>query len=140
MDAPTAPARRPLGLTLLGIVYIVLGAHALLFGAWLATLTPDTAPSVGLAGFLERDPGFTRWYGLALVAIAAPFEANGLGLLKGARWSRWATLAMVPLHIVGPPFLLGGVLWAALANAYLFGSDRAQRFLQEARPHIPETT
>lgn len=125
-------ARRPLGVTLLALFYIVLGSHALMFGAYLATLTAQTAPTVAFQDFLARDAGATRLYGLALLAIAAPFFANGVALLKGKWWARWTTLAVAPLHIVGPPFLLGGVVFAAAANLYVFGSGAADGFLRRA--------
>lgn len=121
--------RRPLGVTVLALFYIVLGSHALMFGAWLAALAPADAPSATLAGLVTNDPGFVRTYGLALVGMALAFFAEGIGLIRGARWARWLPLALVPLHIAGPPFLLGGVVFAALANVYLFGSAQAEAHL-----------
>jgi hypothetical protein len=127
------PPRRPFGLTVLSLCYIVLGSHALMFGAYLASLTPATAPTLDLAAFAARDPGFVRLYGLGLLGIALPFFANGLALFRGKPWARWTTLLIAPLHIVGPPFLLGGVLFAALANLYVFGAGTAWAFLSRPR-------
>lgn len=137
MDPSEAP-RRPLGVTVVGLFYIVLGSHALMFGAYLASLAPEAAPSAALAGILADDPGLVRAYGLGLVGIAAVFFAIGIGLLRRWWWARWAALAAVALHIVGPPFQLGGVLFAAVACAYLFGSEGAGAWLgRKAAPAVP---
>lgn len=137
-DPPPRPrSLRPAGVTVLAVFYIVLGSHALLFGGWLATLAPADAPSAAFAQFLARDPSFTRLYGLALLGIAVPFFATGVGLLRARTWARRAVLGMVALHVVGPPFLLGGVLFAALANVYLFGSPRAAAFFEHVTAGAP---
>lgn len=132
---PPAPWRpRPLGVTVLALFYVVLGSHALMFGVYLAALSPAGAPGASLAGLLASDPGLVRAYGLALVATAAAFFAEGVGLLRRRWWARGLPLALVPLHIAGPPFLLGGVVFAALANLYLFGSADAERHLARRAP------
>lgn len=131
MDLEPRP-RRPLGVTVLALFYIVLGSHAFMFGAYLAALSPAEAPSAPVAGLLASDPGFVRAYGVALAGMALCFFAEGVGLLRGRWWARWVPLALVPLHIAGPPFLLGGVLFAALVNLYLFGSAAAEAHLARA--------
>lgn len=139
LRAPVEPPRRPLGVTILALFYIVLGSHALMFGAYLAALQPGAAPTVPLESLLAADAGLVRTYGLALLGISVPFFAVGVALLRRRAWARWAALAVTPLHIAGPPFLLGGVLFAALANAYLFGSERAHGWLLAPRPAtLPE--
>jgi hypothetical protein len=117
---------RPVGVGLLGLVYIVLGSHALMFGAFFLVLTPQAAPTAGLAGFVAADPGFVRAYGAALACVAAAFFANGVGLWRGRRWARWSTLGIAWLHLLAPPSPYGGLVFAVLANVYLFGSLAAR--------------
>lgn len=138
----TGKSRRPLGVTVVALFYIVLGSHALMFGAYLAALAPADAPGAALAGLVARDPGFVRAYGAFLVAAAAVFFVEGVALVQGRWWARWLPLALVPLHIVGPPFQVGGVIFAALVNVYLFGSAGAAGHLARApgpaAPRKPE--
>lgn len=134
-QAPPRP-RRPLGVTVVALFYIVLGSHALMFGAYLATLTPASAPTVPFAALLARDPGLVRAYGLALAGIAVPFFVDGAALYRQRWWARWLTPGLAPLHIVGPPFLLGGIVFALLVNVYLFGSGAAQAWLARPSPGL----
>lgn len=122
-EAPRAARgdRRPLGVTVAALFYIVLGSHALMVGAYLLGLSPAEA-SPALGGLVRDDPGFVRSYALALLGIALAFFVLGVGLFRRWAWVPWAVLLAVPLHVVGPPFQMGGVLFAALVNVYLFGT------------------
>lgn len=121
-------------MSVVAVFYVVLGSHALLFGGWLLALTPSAAPSLPFAELLLREPGLVRAYGAALLATAVPFFATGVALLRGRWWARWSTAACAPLHIVGPPFLLGGVVFALAVNLYLFGSAGVRSYFEALRP------
>lgn len=124
--------RRPLGVTFLALVYIVLGSQSLALGLYLLTLTPGTAPG-GIAAVLARTPGIVQYQGWLLLLCSVPFMANGVLLLRGWWRARWATVALTPLHVLGLPFGLGGLLFALLANLYLFGSGRARAWFDHLR-------
>jgi hypothetical protein len=131
VDPPAPPPgdrpRRPAGVTIVALFYIVLGAHSLAIGLYLAG-----GPGIALPfpQLLAAYPNFVRDYGLALLAMSVPFFVDGVALLRRRWWARWLTLAIAPLHLVGPPFLLGGMLFALAVNAYLFGSGAAQAALR----------
>lgn len=112
----------PLGVRLLGLVYITLGGVTLMVGAYVLTA------GAGLAPF--GDVG--RWFGAGLAAASLVYFAAGAGLHRGRPWARWLILGVAWLHLLTPPFLLGGLLLALAANVYLFGSGAAHAWFARA--------
>jgi hypothetical protein len=110
----------PVGVRLAGLVYIVLGGVTLMVGAYV--LAAGGAGDVG------------AWYGAGLCAASLLWFANGAALHRGPPWARWTTLGLAWLHLLTPPFLLGGLLLALVLNVYLFGSPRAHAWFTSAAP------
>lgn len=120
-------------MVVLGLFYIVLGSQAVALGAYLLSLTPGSSPSPALAALVAQDPGIVRWQGSVLLLSALPFFANGVALLRARWWARWSTLLLTPLHVLALPFGFGGLLYAVVANLYLFGSGRARAYFEGLR-------
>ncbi|MCA1814750.1 MAG: hypothetical protein LC624_12535 [Halobacteriales archaeon] len=113
----------PAGVRLLGLVYIVLGGVTLMVAAFVLTAGPGATPFGG---------DIAVPYGAGLAAAALAYFVLGAALHRGKRWARWGVLGLAWLHLVTPPFLLGGLLLALAANVYLFGSARAHAWFRGA--------
>lgn len=85
--------RRPHSVTIIGWLFIVVGAAGLLNNLW-PLLTADAAAQIEKLkadGLADLGPA---WTSRALAIV------GGVGLLRGAGWSRWLLAAWMLFHIV----------------------------------------
>ena len=102
-------------LTVLGGIYTALGSIGLI-------LAIISATAVAGGGLLSGDPEAIRitsrvsaFVGLLLLIPAIPFLIGGIGLLRGAPWSRIVVLVLGFLSLLAIPFgtVLGAyAIWA----------------------------
>jgi hypothetical protein len=84
--------RRPPSITVLGWLFIVVGAAGLLKDLW-PLLTPDAAQQLAKLradGLADLGPAWTS----RLLAVV-----GGAGLLNGRNWARWLLVAWMVFHI-----------------------------------------
>jgi uncharacterized membrane protein HdeD (DUF308 family) len=87
--------KRPIQVTMLGWLFIVVGLVALIYRLSASPLDRSTVP-------------------IALVEMVA--VAGGIFLLRGARWARWLVLAWLALHVVVSAL---NSVWASLPHLVL---------------------
>jgi hypothetical protein len=84
--------RRPVSITLVAWLFIVVGAAGLLKDLW-PLLTSDAAQQLAKLkadGFSDLAPAWTS----RLLAIV-----GGVGLLRGHNWARWLLVAWMVFHV-----------------------------------------
>jgi len=84
--------RRPVTITAIGWLFIVVGAGGLLKDLW-PLLTPDAAQQLAKLkadGLSDLGPAWTS----RLISIV-----GGVGLLRGHNWARWLLVAWMVFHI-----------------------------------------
>jgi hypothetical protein len=105
-----APAARPVGVTIIGVVVVVGSAAAaalLVIGAGLLLLGSAAA----FSGFIQQFPmagipaaligALFMVFAVLALALAAVGIVSGLALLRGKEWARWLVIVFQALSLLG---------------------------------------
>jgi hypothetical protein len=124
--------KRPLSITLIAWLFILVGIGTLVFALFVALLADSSHIHDPLGRFSGDD--------LLVIGIAVAAGAGGLLLLKRNGWGRWLILAWLIFHTaissthnamkfavhLGLTIVIGAVLFLPSASAYL-RSERDKR-------------
>jgi hypothetical protein len=115
---------KPLGITVLSILHVILGLTLLFCVAAVTTLT---ALATAITGYiLPAAVGSLAIGGLVIIALFA--FGIAYGLYKGKKWAWWLSVIMWALCAVGSLFALGISLVIALAVLAYFFKANVQRY------------
>ena len=126
--------KRPDGITVIGIYLLVMLALGMLFicglTIWLIVVIFEQAPDAGVAAF---------WLFSAMAVFLILSVANGVmgwGLLNLKEWSRWGTIVLAAISLLGFPIL---TIIGAVIIWYLLKPDVKAAFLpKEAETPVEE--
>ncbi len=128
---------RPRSITILGWLFIAVGAGGLVAGSWRYIQALSAS-----AGGIDRHETLDYAYAAASQILAL---AGGAFLLRGRRWARWALVVWMAAHVVLSAMHateqvlvhcalfapIGYFLFRRRASAFLAGRDDAPRVADE---------
>ena len=116
-----APRERPLGVTILAVLYAIQGVYCLL-AAFLVEWAMDLLPidMAGLPGIGNMVDTVTMCLMIILIVIAIFYFLVAMGMLKGQNWARRVGIILAIFGLFNVPI---GTIISIIILIYLFKAD-----------------